>query len=460
MWKRSRNALQVVVVELLLLMRDVLAFARIAHAVALDGLREDHGRAARVVHGLVVRGVHLHGVVTAAVQVPDVLVGQVRDHRLELGIAPEEVLARVRAALRLERLILAVDALFHRLAEQPVLVAREQRIPARAPDDFDDVPARALIRGLELLDDLAVAAHRTVEALQVAVDHEDQVVELLAHRHRDRAHRLGLVRLAVAEEAPDLAVLRRQDAAVLEIAHEARLVDRHHRAEAHRHGRELPELRHQPRMRVRRQPGAHDLLAEVIEVLLGEPPFEERARVDARRRVTLEEHEVAAVLGRRRAPKMVEADFVERGRRRVARDVAAVLGALAVRVDDHRHRVPADVGLDPPLDRAIAGILGLLADGDRVEVGGVRAIRQVRAGTARVIDHAFEQEVRALGAVNAQHRVDRLEPVLRLLRIGVVTSESKQRQWSCARHTTRYSITRRPNSTRETATTRKRSNSC
>jgi len=33
---------------------------------------------------------------------------------------------------------------------------------------------------LELLDDLAVAAHGTIEALQVAVDDEDQVVEFLA----------------------------------------------------------------------------------------------------------------------------------------------------------------------------------------------------------------------------------------------------------------------------------------
>src|SRR5690606_27017756 len=36
--------LQVVLVELLLLVRDVLAFARRAHAEALDRLREDHGR--------------------------------------------------------------------------------------------------------------------------------------------------------------------------------------------------------------------------------------------------------------------------------------------------------------------------------------------------------------------------------------------------------------------------------
>ena len=36
--------------------------------------------------------------------------------------------------------------------------------------------------GFEFLDDLAVAAHRAVEPLQVAVDDEDQVVELLARR--------------------------------------------------------------------------------------------------------------------------------------------------------------------------------------------------------------------------------------------------------------------------------------
>src|SRR3712207_8353317 len=55
---------------------------------------------------------------------------------------------------------------------------------------FDDVPPRAAEDRLELLDDLPVAAHGAVEALQVAVDDEDEVVELLAARHRDRAQRL------------------------------------------------------------------------------------------------------------------------------------------------------------------------------------------------------------------------------------------------------------------------------
>ena len=194
-------------------------------------------------------------------------------------------------------------------------------------------------------------------------------------------------------------------------------------------------------MRIRRQPDAlaRDFLAEVVQVVLVEAAFEKRARVDARRRVSLEIHEIAAVLGRRCAPKMIEADLVERRRRRIARDVAAVLGAQAVRVDDHRHRVPADVRLDAPLDRAIAGILGLLAYGNRVEIGRVRAIRQIRARAARVIDHALEQVVGALRAMHSEHGIDRLEPLLRLLRVEIVAAESDQRQWSCSRHEKPYS---------------------
>ena len=56
----------------------------------------------------------------------------------------------------------------------------------------------------ELLNDLAVAADRAVEPLQVAVDDEDQVVELFARGERDRAERFRLVGFAVAEERPDL----------------------------------------------------------------------------------------------------------------------------------------------------------------------------------------------------------------------------------------------------------------
>ena len=218
------------------------------------------------------------------------------DHVEQPRIGAPEVLADVGARFDGVLLILAVDDLAHALDEQAVAVLGEQRIPLAAPDHLDDVPAGAAERRFELLDDLAVAAHRAVEPLQVAVDDEDQVVELFARRQRDRAERFGLVGLAVAEERPDLRVRLRLQAAILEVADEARLVDRHDRAEPHRDRREFPEVGHQPGVRIRRQAAARlQLAAEVLELRLVEAAFEIRARVDAGRGVSLEEDDVAVV---------------------------------------------------------------------------------------------------------------------------------------------------------------------
>ncbi len=294
--KRSRNAQQRVLGHLLGLVGDHLALAGDAHPVALDRLREDHGRLPLVADGRVVGGVDLLLVEPAAVEQPDLLVGHVRDALEQHRVAAEEVLAHVGAVAGLERLVFAVDALLHHVDEPPVGVRGEQRIPARAPDHLDHVPAGAAEVGLELLDDLAVAAHRAVEALQVAVDDPDQVVEPLAAGEPDRAHRLGLVHLAVAEERPHLASGRCRRGRVPEVLHEARLVDRRDRADPERHGRELPEVGHQPGVRIGAQTGrARDLLAEPVELLFGEPALEEGAGVVARRGVALEVDEVATV---------------------------------------------------------------------------------------------------------------------------------------------------------------------
>ena len=150
-----------------------------------------------------------------------------------------------------------------------------------APEQLDDVPAGAAEGAFEFLDDLAVAAHRAGEALQVAVDDEDQVVELLARGHADGAQRFDFVGFTVAEESPDLAVIGRNEATAFHVLHEAGLVDRHQRAQAHRHRGKLPELRHQFGVRVGRQALALHFLAEVRQLLLAEAPFEEGAAVDA-----------------------------------------------------------------------------------------------------------------------------------------------------------------------------------
>ena len=142
----------------------------------------------------------------AAAERLDLVVGLVRDQRQQPRVGAEEVLADVGAGLDRVLLRLAVEHLAHALDQHAVDVARQQLVPLAAPDDLDHVPAGAAEDRLQLLDDLAVAAHRAVEALQVAVDDEDQVVEALARGDRERAQRLGLVGLAVAQERPHAVV--------------------------------------------------------------------------------------------------------------------------------------------------------------------------------------------------------------------------------------------------------------
>ena len=244
--------LEVVLLELLHLVRGVLALEGLDRP-ALDGVRQDHRRLAGVLRRGVERGVDLAVVVTAARQLLDLPVAHVLDHRAQPRVRPEEVLAVVGAVLGRVGLERAVGRLVHLVDQHAVDVAGEQLVPLAAPDDLDDVPAGTAEVGLELLDDLAVAGDRAVELLQVAVDDPGEVVELLARGDPDRAQRLGLGHLAVAEERPHVLLARVLDAAVLHVAVEPRLVDRVDPREPHRDGRELPELRHQPGVRVRRQ---------------------------------------------------------------------------------------------------------------------------------------------------------------------------------------------------------------
>src|SRR6202022_3946481 len=134
----------------------------------------------------------------------------------QLGILAEELFAHIGAILSLEGLIFAVDAFLHPPAQKPGLVAREQRIPITAPDHLNHVPAGPAEISLQLLDYLPVAADRTIEALEIAIDDEDQIVQPFTHGQRYRAKRFRLVHLAVAHECPDLAIAHLREAAPLQ----------------------------------------------------------------------------------------------------------------------------------------------------------------------------------------------------------------------------------------------------
>jgi len=113
---------------------------------------------------------------------------------------------------------------------------------------------------------------------------------------------------------------------VLQIFHEPCLVDSHDWPEAHRHGRELPEAWHQPRVWIRRNTLPIDLLAEVIHLLVGEPAKHECSRIHAGRGMALDEYQVTTVLVRGSVPEVVVANIVERRGRRERGNVPANVG--------------------------------------------------------------------------------------------------------------------------------------
>ena len=86
------------------------------------------------------------------------------------------------------------------------------------------------------------------------VHHENQIVEGFARGETDGAEAFRLVHFAIAEKCPDLAVGHVDEAAIVHVFHEPRLIDGAEGPEPHGHGRELPEVRHQPGVRIAREP--------------------------------------------------------------------------------------------------------------------------------------------------------------------------------------------------------------
>src|SRR5690606_13092394 len=167
--------------------------------------------------------------------------------------------------------------------------------------------------------------------------------------------------------------------------------------QTHGHGRELPEVGHQPGVGIGGQTLAVDFATEVVHLLFGQFAEQEGACIGAGRRVALDIDEVAGAVAAA-APEVVEADIVERGGGSEDGDVAAQTRVVAVGCQHHGHRVPADVGADAFFDRIVAGGGNLLVDGDGVDVIGGGVERHVHAGVAAMLDQAFEQIMSAFGA--------------------------------------------------------------
>ena len=223
------------------------------------------------------------------------------------------------------------------------------------------------------MNDLAVATNGAVEALQVAVDNEVEVVEAFVGSPLQGSTALNFIHLTVAEKRPDLLVVRVFDAAVGQVAIRLRLEDCVDRTEAHRHGRELPELGHEARVRIARESVRcpRFLLPKAIQLVFAEASFEEGAGVHSRGRVPLVENLVAATRVVLAAEKVVVSNLIEGCGTGVGRDVATDSDARSLRAVHRDCGVPTNPRAVLALNLFVAwkGWLVLWSDGVEV-VGG------------------------------------------------------------------------------------------
>ena len=410
---------QLVLGHLLDLVGGVPCLEALAQRPALDGLGQNHRGGLVLLGGVAVRGVDLLVVVAAPRQIGQLLVREVLDHGSQAGIRPEEVLPDVVATLHGQALVLAVDRGVELVEQDAVHVLVDELVPFGSPDHLQDVPARTPEHALQLLDYLAVAPDRAVQALQVAVDDPDQVAEARAARQGDGAQGLRLVALAVAQEAEHPASRRLVDPAALQVVVEPGVVDGVDGAETHRHGGELPEVGHEPGVRVAGQPLAADLHAEAVQVLLGEAALQEGPGVDAGGGVTLEVDVVTGPTVVLSPEEPVETHLVEGGRRGEGGQVSADAVGRLVGVDHHRGGVPADERPDAALDELIAWEPRLVLGGDGVDVGGPRGRGVAHVQLACPLQELGQHVPGPPSARLVDHGVEGVDPLLCLGRIGV-----------------------------------------
>src|ERR1700678_511868 len=132
-----------------------------------------------------VGSVDLNRIVTTQPHAGELLIRKMLHHFQQPGIGAKKVLPEIRTALDEIFLILAVRDLAHAPEEQTVAIVLDDLVPIATPDHLDDVPSGTAEDRFQFLNDLAIAADRPVETLQIAVDDENQVVETFPRAERN-----------------------------------------------------------------------------------------------------------------------------------------------------------------------------------------------------------------------------------------------------------------------------------
>jgi len=114
------------------------------------------------------------------------------------------------------------------------------------------------------------------------------------------------------------------------------------------------------------------------------------------------------------------------GQRGERGDVAAQVAVEAVGLDDHRHRVPAHPRAQALFIFEVARAVLFEVRRDGVHISGIAGKRDMGTATARQVDQALQQVMRAIGAFEFDHRFERVEPFLGLERIRVIGGLGRQ----------------------------------
>ena len=151
-------------------MGDISPLTTLPKPIAFDGFRQDDRRCAMVFNRRFVRRIDLFRIVSTAPHLAELLIGEVTEQLQQARIITAHMLADIGAISDGVFLIFTIDDFAHAPYQDVVVILGPQWVPIVAPDHLDDIPASAAKHRLEFLDDLAVTAHRAVQALQIAVD--------------------------------------------------------------------------------------------------------------------------------------------------------------------------------------------------------------------------------------------------------------------------------------------------
>ena len=204
------------------------------------------------------------------------------------------------------------------------------------------------------------------------------------------------------------------------------MVDRADRPQAHGARGELPEVGHQPRVRVARQTacaavGRSDLLAVMHQVRLAQAAFQKSAGIHPGCAVRLEEHQVTLVLLGARMKEMVKPGLEQIGHAGVTGDVPAQLAIGLVGAHHHGQRVPTHDGHQPLFGGQVAWKHRLLVDGDGVHVRRVQLGLPARALLPRHDGQLVQNLAGPLWALRADQRQQSLAPFGGLFGVDVAS---------------------------------------